>query len=89
MGKVNVLVVSSLHLQRDYLEDIAAVHSRISVKDGTEQFLAELRRKGIKGPLADRLEEQLSLGREWQVPEVQDDLEALLTQAEVIFEAVQ
>ena len=88
MGKVNVLVVSKVDLHQGYLENIAAVDPRISVKDGAGQFVAELRRKGRKGPWVDRLEKEVALERNQQVPETQEALDTLLAQAEVIFTTV-
>ncbi|MFC2005559.1 D-2-hydroxyacid dehydrogenase [Chloroflexota bacterium] len=85
MSKVNVLVVSQIGLHESYLEDIAVVDSRISAKDGIEQFVAELRRKGSRAPYVDRMEKQLSLRQNWQAPEPQEDLDTLLAQAEIIF----
>ena len=85
MDKVNVLVASKLGLHQGYLEDIAAIDSHISVKDGSGQFVAELRRKGRKGPSIDRLEKEVALERNQQVSEIQEDLDTLLAQAEVIF----
>jgi hypothetical protein len=46
MDKVNVLVVSWHKLHAGFLDEIEAVSSRISVKSGIEQFVAELRKKG-------------------------------------------
>jgi len=88
MHNVNVLVVSKMALSHDYLEDIAAADARISVKDGTEQFIAELQRKGRKGRLMNMLLEEV--GREYnrQAPGAQEDLDAMLAQAEVIFGAL-
>ena len=85
MRNVNVLVVSQVGLHHGYLKDIAAVDSRISVRDGTAQFVADLRRKGTKGRSVDMLEEHISLGRDQQTPVVPEDLDSLLAQAEVIF----
>ncbi|MBI4303435.1 MAG: D-2-hydroxyacid dehydrogenase [Chloroflexi bacterium] len=85
MEKVNVLIVPRLGLPQNYMKDIAAVDSRISVKDGTEQFIAELRRKGRKGLLVERLEREASLQRSSQLPQTQEDLDTLLVQAEVIY----
>ncbi len=84
MSKLNVLVVSKLDLEKGYLEDIAAIDPRISVKDGTAKFVTELRRKGTKGILVDRLEDQARRSRDW-VPEPQEDFNSLLAEAEVIF----
>ena len=56
MDKVNVLVVSRLDLKEGYLEEIAAIDPRISVKDGIKQFVAELRRQGNKEPFVNLLE---------------------------------
>ena len=70
------------YLHPDYMEDIAAVGSRVSVKDGAEQFVAELRRKGRAGPSVDRLEKEVGVGR---VPEAKEDLDTLLAKAEVVF----
>lgn len=85
MDKVNVVVVSRLGLAPGHLEDIAAVDSRISVKDGTAQFIAELRRTGRKGPLVDRLEKEAGVGHGQQAPGALEDLDSLLAEAEVIF----
>ncbi len=84
MDKVNVLIVSGADLNRAYLENVAAVDPRISLKMGVKQFIEELRRKGGKDLLVDRLEEASSLWRDWQGNEGQD-LDTLLAQAEVIF----
>lgn len=85
MNKVNALVVSAVGNIRD-LDAIAAVDPCISVKDGRLQFLAELRRKGKKGPLVDILEaEETKLERDPQAAEAQEDLDTLLAQAEVIY----
>lgn len=70
------------YLRPDYIEDIAAVDSRISVEDGAEQFIAELRRKGRTGSLVDRLEKEVGVGR---VVGAEEDLDTLLAEAEVIF----
>ncbi len=58
MDKVNVLIVSGADLNRDYLDSIAAVDPRISLKVGVKQFVDELRRKDRKALLTDRLEEE-------------------------------
>ncbi len=47
MDKLNVVVVSGADLHRGYLEDIAAVDPRISVKEGVRQFIDELK-KAVK-----------------------------------------
>ena len=59
MDKVNVLIVSRLDLRQGFLDKIAAVDPRISVKDGMGQLVAELRGKGKKGPLVDLLDNEL------------------------------
>jgi len=85
MDKVNVLVVSRLDLKEGYLEEIAAVDPRISVKDGTKQFIAELRKQGKKEPFIDLLENFASLASSQRSSNEQEDLNTLLTQAEVMF----
>lgn len=70
------------YLRPDYIEDIVAVDSHISVKDGAEQFVAELRRKGRTGPLVDRLEKEVGVGR---VAGAKEGLDTLLAEAEVVF----
>ncbi len=70
------------YIRPDYLEDIAAVDSHISVRDGAEQFVADLRRKGRTEPLIDRLEKEVGVGR---VAGAKEDLDTLLAEAEVIF----
>ena len=85
MDKTNVLVLTRLRLRQGYLDDIAAVDSRVSVKDGTEQFVAELRRSGKYGPLVDYFESEVGHLRDLQFSEAQDDLDTLLAQADVIF----
>ena len=60
MDKLNVLIVSRQGLHQGYLEDIAAVDPRISVKDGMKEFVTELRRTGKTGILVDRLEAELN-----------------------------
>ena len=85
MGNVNVLIVSTFGLHRGYLEDISAVDQRISVNNGTRQFVTELRQKGRTGPRIDRLEKEAAMDCDTQVSEIQEDLDTLLAQAEVIF----
>ncbi len=84
MDKVNVLILAVRSAHQGYLEEITAVDPRISVKDGTRQVLAELRRKGMKGPGIDRLEKETTLGRDRQVSDTQENLDALLAQADAI-----
>lgn len=85
MDKVNVLVAARLNLYPGYLEDIAAVDERISVKDGLASFVKDLRRRGKEGAYIDRLEKQAALGGYWQKVAAQEDLDTLLAEAEVIF----
>ncbi|MFC2060173.1 D-2-hydroxyacid dehydrogenase [Chloroflexota bacterium] len=80
MSRVNVLIVSKAGRYPGFLEEIAAVDPRVSVKHGVRQFVAELREKGIKGEQVDRLEKQAGL-----VKGVEGDLDDLLGEAEVIF----
>ncbi len=79
MDKVNVLVVSRTDLYAGYLEEIAAVDPRISIKDGVKSFVTELRSKGVKGANVDRLEQQAKL-----MKGAEEDLDSLLAEAEVI-----
>lgn len=81
---VNVLVVSKIGFHEGYLDDIAAVDPRISVKDVTPQFVAELHRQGKKGHFVDWLEKEAAQGHGQQGPGT-EDLDTLLAQAEVIF----
>lgn len=85
MDKLNVLIVSRQGLHQGYLEDIAAVDPRISVKDGMKEFVTELRRTGKTGILLDRLEAELSPETSRQVTEAHEDIDTMLAQAEVIF----
>ena len=85
MDKLNVLVVSGIDLGRFYLEKIPAVDPRISLEVGVRQFIDELRRKDGKMRLADRLEAESSLWKDWQIYEGKGDLDTLLTRAEVVF----
>lgn len=85
MSVVNVLVVSRFRLGDGYLTDIAAVDPRISVKDGTEQLVAELRSAGAQGQSMDLLNEEVKLWRERRLPGAQESLDELLAQAEVIY----
>ena len=85
MDKVNVLVVSRLDLRPGFLEKIAAVDPRISAKDGMGQLVAELRGKGKKGPLVDLLDNELKKVPVQQSSGTQEDFDAMLAQADVIF----
>ncbi len=93
MDKVNVLIVSGRGLYEGYLEDIAAVDPRISVRDGREQYVVEIQKtdKNVthKGPLEQYIEErfveEISRGRDLQALEAQEDMDTLLAQAEVIY----
>lgn len=85
MDKVNVLIVSKLGLHRGHLEEIAAVNPCISVKDGTEQFVSELQRRGTKGVMVDLLKEQVSLECNQPARGTQESLDTMLAEAEVIF----
>ncbi len=85
MDKVNVLIVSRVGLHPGYLEDIAAVDKRISVKDGLKQFVDDLQKRSTTGPLVERLKKEAGLGRGQQVHEPKEDFDTLLAQAEVIF----
>jgi len=83
MDKINVLTVSRMHyISPDYMADITAVDPSISVKDGAEQFVTELRQQGKSGPLVDRLEKEVGVGR---VTAASENLDTLLAEAEVIF----
>ena len=85
MDRLNVLIVSRQGLHPGYLEDITAVDPRISVKDGLKAFVTELQRKDRTGVLVDRLAAELNRERDRQVPDVEEDLNTMLAQAEVIF----
>jgi len=62
MDTVNVLVVSRSSLHDGFLDEIASVSPRVSAKDGMEQFVSELRRKGSQSPLVNRLENEVRQG---------------------------
>ncbi|MFC1942297.1 D-2-hydroxyacid dehydrogenase [Chloroflexota bacterium] len=85
MDKVNVLVLTRAHLPQEYLDHIVAADPRISVTDGTEQFLAELREAGKEGLLEDTFETRSNIAHGSHSHETQDDLDALLARADVIF----
>jgi phosphoglycerate dehydrogenase-like enzyme len=85
VDKLNVLVVSGIDLGRFYLEKIPAVDPRISLEVGVRQFIDELRRKDGKMRLADRLEAESRLWKDWEVYEGKGDIDTLLARAEVVF----
>lgn len=78
--RVNVLIVSRIDLYSGFMDDIAAVDPRVSVKDGVRQFVAELREKGASGVMVDRLEKQANM-----VKGAEGNLDGLLSEAEVVF----
>ena len=84
MDKVNVLVLARLRMERGYLDDIAALDPRISIKDATDHFAVELRESGKKGPKVNNFMREYALVRDWQLPGRQEDFNTLLAQAEVI-----
>lgn len=79
MKKVNVLIASRLDLHPGYLDEIAAVDPRVSVKDGLPALVAELKKKGVKGVNIDRLAAQAG-----PITSLKEDMDALLAEAEVI-----
>ncbi len=83
MDKVNILVVSRLNFHSGFLQDIASVDPRVSVKDGVSQFVAELRKKGSKDVNVARLEQEVNL-----VPSSPGDFDKLLAEAEVVLGSV-
>ncbi len=85
MDKVNVLIISRLDLRLGFMDKIAALDPRISVKDGMGQFVAELRKTGRKGPLVDLLEHEVRKVPSQQTSGTQEDLDTMLAQADVIF----
>lgn len=88
MNKVNVLMVSPISLSDNFMEIVAAVDPRISVKNGSGSFVEELWRSGKKGQFVDLLEEiarRTSALHPYQKPE---SLDTLLAQAEVIWGVV-
>jgi D-2-hydroxyacid dehydrogenase (NADP+) len=87
MDKVNVLIVSKEGLPKDYLQVISSLDPRILAKDGIRQFVAELRRKGMKGRRIDILERQVHQESNQNGSQV-ETLDTMLAQAEVIFAAV-
>ena len=82
---INVLVLARVCLNSDYIDDIAAVDSCISVKDATDQFMSELQKSGRKGSEVDTFKREYKPVRDRQLPGVQEKLDDLLAQAEVIF----
>ncbi|MFC1958158.1 D-2-hydroxyacid dehydrogenase [Chloroflexota bacterium] len=89
MDKVNVLIVSRMDMEGDFMEAIAGIDPRISVKDVTGQFVAELRSKGRKGVLVDLLERTVKAIPARQDSGAEEDMDTLLAQAEVIFGSLQ
>lgn len=89
MSKVNVVVLARLRLAHGYLDTIAAVDPRISVKDATELFAAELEKSGKKGPMVAYFLSEARLTPDRPRPGEHDDLDALLAEAEVIFGVLQ
>lgn len=83
MDKLNVVIVSAADLHRGYLEEIAAVDPRISVKEGVKQFIDELKRSGKK-LLADRIERDAITWADPRPLEKLEKLDNLLSEAEVI-----
>lgn len=85
MMSVNVLVVSSQDLDKSFIEDIGAIDPRVTVKDGRKAFAAEIIKTKRQGLPEDRLLKQAGLNRDGKLPELQEDLDSLLTQADVVF----
>lgn len=83
MDKLNVVIVSAAELHRGYLDKIAAVDPRISVKEGVRQFIDELKRSGKK-LLADRIERDAISWADSRPLEKLEKMDTLLSEAEVI-----
>ncbi|MFC1870625.1 hypothetical protein ACFLYE_05115, partial [Chloroflexota bacterium] len=78
MKKANVLVVSSANLKKGFLEDIAAVDSRLQVKDGRKAFAVEIIKTDRQGEGEDNFLRELGISRDKPVPELPEDLDTLL-----------
>jgi D-2-hydroxyacid dehydrogenase (NADP+) len=85
INKLNVLTVSGITLYRGYLDRIAAVDPRISVKEGINLFIDELKRTGQREIKVARLQEEANRWATSQVGEGRESFDSWLSQAEVIF----
>lgn len=85
MDKLNVLVLARLRLHQGAFEEIAEVDPRISVKDGTDALVAELKKSARKEPRVRYFISEATLGGAQPLPGEQEDLDALLTETDVLF----
>jgi len=85
MDKLNVLLVSPMDLSDDFAKTIADLDPRISVKDGSVQFLEELKQQGKKGMFLDIMGRRASRIKARNLPESTESLDSLLAEAEVVF----
>jgi D-2-hydroxyacid dehydrogenase (NADP+) len=79
MKRVNVLVVTRMELYPGFLDEIAAVSPRVSVKDGVKLFAAEQRLGELKAIPGDRLEKEMKAAEG-----AGGELDSLLAEAEII-----
>ncbi len=84
MDKINVLIVSGSDFNSEFLDNIAAIDPRISLRIGVKQFIEELRKKNAIA-LADRFENDFSFCSDRQENNNEESLDDLLSQSEVIF----
>jgi len=84
--QINILIVSSIDTLSGLTEEIAAVDTRLSVKDGTASFLAELRTQGRTGPWVERLAAVVAQTRQPGPPP--EALDTLLAEAEIVYAMV-
>lgn len=88
MEKLEVLMVSPISLNDDFMEVIAAVDPRISVKNAAAQFVDELRKSGRQGQFVDLLEGVATRTNPGYSSVKGETFDDLLAKAEVIWGVV-
>ncbi len=85
MNELNVLVVSGEDLADDFLEKISHVDPRISLKVAIRQFIEELRVRGDRRSVMERLGKEANKRGVPQLTQGQESLDDLLAQADVVY----